>query len=65
MHIELITPARDPKQAMFLPFLQIFGRGTGPRGLEIAAACLGVDSEVLATILDTFRTIFDDLGPET
>ena len=36
---------------------------TGPRGLEMAAACLGVDSQDLGTILDPFRTIFDDLGP--
>ena len=41
-----------------------FGRGTGPRGLEMVAACPGVDYQVLATILDPFRVIFDDLGPD-
>ena len=40
------------------------GRGTGPRGLEMAVACPGVDSQDLGTILDPFRTIFDDLGPD-
>ena len=41
-----------------------FGRGTNPRGEEMAAACLGTDSQVLATILDPFRAIFVDLGPD-
>ena len=44
--------------------LAVLGRGTGPRGEKMAAACPGVDSQVLATILDPFRTIFDDLGPD-
>ena len=30
----------------------------------MAAACPGVDSQVLATTLDPLRTIFDDLGPD-
>ena len=30
----------------------------------MAAACPGFDSQDLATILDPFRTIFDDLGPD-
>ena len=42
----------------------IFGRGTGPRGEKIAAACPGVDSQDLATILDPFRTFFVGLGPD-
>ena len=29
----------------------------------MAAACQGVDSQVLATILDPFRAIFADLRP--
>ena len=41
-----------------------FGRGTGPRGEKMAATCLGTDSQVLATILDPFRAIFVDLGPD-
>ena len=40
------------------------GRGTGPRGEKMAAAFTGTDSEVLATILDPFRAIFVDLGPD-
>ena len=38
------------------------GRGNGPRGLEMAAACQGVGSQNLATVLDTFRAIFIDLS---
>ena len=45
-------------------FWWIFGRGTGPRGEKMAAACQGVDSQDLATILEPFGTIFDDLGPD-
>ena len=30
----------------------------------MAVACPGVDSQVLATILDPFRDIFADLGPD-
>ena len=40
------------------------GRGTGPRGEKMDAACPGVDSQDLATILDPFRTIFADLRPD-
>ena len=58
-----MTPAPDPKQAMFCCFGRILGRGTGSRGLEMAVACLGIDSQVLATILDTFRTILSNLRP--
>ena len=39
------------------------GRGAGPRGEKMTAACPGVDSQDLATILDPFRAIFADLGP--
>ena len=39
-------------------------RGTGPRGEKMAGACLGVDSQDLASILDPFRAIFVDLGPD-
>ena len=42
--------------------LAVLGRGTGPRGEEMAAASPGTDSQDLATILDPFRTIFADLG---
>ena len=44
--------------------LAVLGRGTGPRGEKMAAACPGVDSQDLATILDPFRAIFADLGPD-
>ena len=50
------------RQATFK--LEKSGRGTGPRGLEMAVAFTGVDSQVLATILDSFHAIFDDLGPD-
>ena len=40
------------------------GRGTGPKGEKMAAASPGVDSQDLATILDPFRAIFADLGPD-
>ena len=30
----------------------------------MAAACSGVDSQDLATVLDPFRAIFADLGPD-
>ena len=36
----------------------------GPGGLEMAVACPGFDSQDLATILDPFRAIFADLGPD-
>ena len=44
--------------------MEVLGRGTGPRGEKMAAACPGVDSQDLATILDPFRAIFVDLGPD-
>ena len=56
-------PARDPKHAFFT-FSRIWGRGTGPGGEKMAAACPGTDSQDLATILDPFRAIFIDLGPD-
>ena len=59
-----MTPARDPKQGLLLPLCRILVRGTGPRGLEMAVASLGVNSQDLATILDPFRTVFADLGPD-
>ena len=40
------------------------GRGTGPRGEKMAGACPGTDSQDLATILDPFRAIYADLGPD-
>ena len=45
-------------------FWGVLGRGTGPKGEKMAAACPGVDSQDLATILDPFRAIFADLGPD-
>ena len=42
----------------------VLGRGTGPRGEKMAGACPGVGSQDLATILDPFRAIFVDLGPD-
>ena len=58
-----MTPARDSRQAILCDlFGWVFGRGTGPTGEKMAAACLGVDSQDLATIRDPFRVIFADLG---
>ena len=47
-----------------LYFGGFFGRRTGPRGEKMIVACPGTDSQVLATILDPFRAIFADLGPD-
>ena len=43
--------------------LAVLGRGTCPKGEKMAAACPGLDSQDLATILDPFPVIFVDLGP--
>ena len=47
-----------------LAFRPFFGRGTGPKRLEMAVGFIWVDSRGLATILDPFRTIFRDLAPD-
>ena len=44
--------------------LAVLGRGAGPRGEEMAGRSPGTHSQDLATILDPFRAIFDDLGPD-
>ena len=44
--------------------LAVLGRGTAPRGEKMAAGSRGTDSRDLATILDPFRAIFADLGPD-
>ena len=44
--------------------LAVLGRGTGPKREEMAGRFTGVDSQDLATILDPFRGIFVDLGPD-
>ena len=59
-----MTPARGPKQAIFLPFWRVLGRGTGPRGEKMVGRSRGTDSQDLATILDPFRVIFVDLRPD-
>ena len=43
---------------------RFLGHGSGPTGEKMVAACRGVDSQVLATILDPFGVIFVDLGPD-
>ena len=40
------------------------GHGTGPKRREMAVGFIWVDSQDLATILDPFRTIFGNLGPD-
>ena len=42
----------------------VLGRGTGPKREEMAGRFTGTDSQELATILDPFRAIFADLGPD-
>ena len=44
--------------------LAVLGRGTGPRGEKMAGGFTGTDSQDLATILEPFRAIFVDLGPD-
>ena len=44
--------------------LAVLGRGSGPRGEKMAGRSRGTDSQDLATILDPFRVIFVDLGPD-
>ena len=44
--------------------MAVLGRGMGPIGEKMVAACQGLDSQDLATMLDPFRTIFADLGPD-
>ena len=53
-------PSARPQTSHFLTFVAVLDRGTGPRGLEMAAACQGVDSQDLATIMDPRRAIFTD-----
>ena len=57
----LATVAVDEELGYILVDL---GREAGPRGEEISAACPGVDAQDLATILDPFRAIFLNLGPD-
>ena len=40
------------------------GRGTARKRFVSTVGSSGLDSQVLATILDPFRVIFDDLGPD-
>ena len=40
------------------------GRGTGRKRFGSTVGFIWVDSQDLATILDPFRTIFADLGPD-
>ena len=44
--------------------LAVLGRGTGPKGEKMDGRSRGTDSHDLATILDPFRAIFADLGPD-
>ena len=52
---DIMTPARDPKHAIFWLFGWVFGRGTDPKGPRMAVVFIWVDSWVLATILDPFQ----------
>ena len=44
--------------------LAVLGRGTGPKREKMAGRSLGTDSQDLAMILDPFRSILVDLGPD-
>ena len=44
--------------------LAVLGRGTGPKGEEMAGTSSGTDSQDLASILDPFGAIFVDLEPD-
>ena len=55
-------PSARPQTGHFLTFCRIWGRRTGPKGLEMAVEYIWVDSQVLATILDSFQAILADFG---
>ena len=59
-----MTPAKDLKQATFVAFLTDFEPWDGSQRLVNGRGMRGVDSQVLATILDQFETICTDLGPD-
>ena len=44
--------------------LDDLGRETGPKASRTAVGFIWVDSQDLATILEPFRTIVDDFGPD-
>ena len=44
--------------------MAVWGRKTGPRGEKMAGGFTGTDSQDLATILDPFRKVFAELGPD-
>ena len=44
--------------------LAVLGCGTATRGEKVAGGSRGTDSQDLATILDPFRVIFANLGPD-
>ena len=56
------APGRPSRE--FGLYLTVLGRGTGPRGENMAGRFMGTDSQHLATILDPFRAIFVNLGPD-
>ena len=57
-------PSARPQTGDFGTLVADLGRGTGPRGEKMAGRSLGTDSQDLAMILDPFRAIFVDLGPD-
>ena len=46
------------------PLAAQLGPGTARKRFLSTVGCSGLDSQGLATILDPFRTIFADLGPD-
>ena len=53
-----------PRQGPGELLIEWLRHAADPKGEKMAVACPGVDSQVLATILDPFRVIFVDLGPD-
>ena len=61
------TQGRRPgtsRSGFWALFWQVLGRGTCRKRSGTAVGFIWVDSRGLATILDPFRAIFADLGPD-
>ena len=61
-HYNLSTALRQSWSAFLLGW--IFGCGTGPKRLELVVGFIWVDSRCLAGILDPFRIILRNFGPD-
>ena len=59
-----VAPQRETLHHNLFNLLPDLGSGLDPKGLELAAAFTRADSQILATILDPFRIIFNAFGPD-